>query len=110
MILDKSLEQYKENLIVLTGNLYGEVPSKILNIGERQAEDSLLWWKKQFQDDLYIELMRHDQENETRANKVLLSLSKKHNIPVVASNNTYYTNKEDANAHDILLCLKDGEK
>ena len=109
--IDKYIvEQYKENLIVLTGNLYGEVPSKILNIGERQAEDSLLWWKKQFQDDLYIELMRHDQENETRANKVLLSLSKKHNIPVVASNNTYYTNKEDANAHDILLCLKDGEK
>ena len=109
--IDKEIvEKYKDNLIVLTGNLYGEVPSKILNIGERQAEDALVWWKKIFKNDLYIELMRHNQEDEKRVNKGLLSLSSKHNIPVVASNNTYYTKKEDANAHDILLCLKDGEK
>ena len=54
--------------------------------------------------------MRHQQENEIRVNKTLLAFSKKHNISIVATNNTYYTNKEDANAHDILLCLKDGEK
>ena len=104
------VEQYKENLIILTGNLYGEVPSKILNIGERQAEEALLWWKNLFKSDLYIELMRHDQEDEKRVNKGLIALSIKHNVSVVASNNTYYTNQEDANAHDILLCLKDGEK
>lgn len=40
--------------MVLTGNLYGEVPSKVLNIGETQAEEALLWWKEQFGDDLYI--------------------------------------------------------
>jgi len=104
------IKKYKEDLIVLTGNLYGEVPSKILNVGEKQAEEALLWWKEQFQDDFYIELMRHGQEDEKIVNETLLKFSKKHNIKTVATNNTFYLNKEDANAHDILLCVKDGEK
>lgn len=109
--IDRSLiEQYKDDLIVLTGNLYGEVPSKILNLGERQAEEALLWWKEQFKDDLYIEIIRHEQEDEDRVNATLLNFSKKHNVKIVATNNTYYVNKKDAYAHDILLCVKDGEK
>ncbi|MBO3099138.1 DNA polymerase III subunit alpha [Gelidibacter pelagius] len=109
--IDKKLiQQYKEDLIVLTGNLYGEVPSKILNIGENQAEEALLWWKEEFGDDLYIELMRHNQEDENRVNPVLIDFARKHDIKLVATNNTYYSKKEDANAHDILLCVKDGEK
>lgn len=106
----KVIEQYKEDLIVLTGSIYGEVPSKILNIGEKQAEEALVWWKEQFGDDLYIEIMRHDQEDEKRVNTILVELAKKHEIKLVACNNTYYIAKEDANAHDILLCVKDGEK
>ncbi len=109
--IDKKLiEEYKDDLIVLTGNLYGEVPSKILNVGEKQAEEALLWWKEQFGQDLYVEVMRHDQEDEQRANAVLLELATKHDVKIVASNNTYYIHKEDANAHDILLCVKDNEK
>ena len=104
------VEAYKEDLIVLTGNLYGEVPSKILNVGERQAEEALLWWKDKFGADLYVELMRHNQEDEDRVNSVLINLAKKHAVKLVATNNTYYINQEDANAHDILLCVKDGEK
>ncbi|WP_435261415.1 DNA polymerase III subunit alpha [Tenacibaculum sp. nBUS_03] len=104
------IKKYKEDVIVLTGNLYGEVPSKILNVGEAQAEEALLWWKEQFGDNLYIELMRHGQEDEKVVNKTLIEFSKKHDIKVVASNNTFYLEKEDANAHDILLCVKDGEK
>jgi DNA polymerase-3 subunit alpha len=104
------IEKYKEDIIVLTGNLYGEVPSKILNIGEKQAEDALLWWKETFADDLYIELMRHGQEDEKIVNETLIAFSKKHDVKIIASNNTFYLNKEDANAHDILLCVKDGEK
>ena len=106
----KLIEQYKEDLIVLTGNTYGEVPSKILNIGDRQAEEALLWWHEQFREDLYIEVMRHGEEGEDRANEILIQFSKKHQIPLIATNNTYYTNKEEANAHDILLCVKEGEK
>ena len=109
--IDKKLiEQYKEDLICLTGNLYGEVPSKVLNVGEKQAEDALIWWKNTFDDDLYVELMRHNQENENRVNPVLIQLAKKHNVKLIASNNTYYIEQENANAHDILLCVKEGEK
>ncbi|WP_209402331.1 DNA polymerase III subunit alpha [Pseudozobellia sp. WGM2] len=109
--IDKSvIEQYKEDVIVLTGNLYGEVPGKILNVGENQAEEALIWWKQQFGDDLYIELMRHGQEDEDRVNQVLLQFADRHNVKIVATNNTYYCAKEDAEAHDILLCVKDGEK
>lgn len=109
--IDKQVvAQYKEDIMVLTGNLYGEIPSKVLNIGETQAEEALLWWKEQFGDDLYIEIMRHNQEDENRVNQVLIDFSRKHNVKLVATNNTYYIKKEDANAHDILLCVKDGEK
>ncbi|NRD19170.1 DNA polymerase III subunit alpha [Winogradskyella eckloniae] len=106
----KLIEKYKEDLICLTGNLYGEVPSKVLNVGENQAEEALLWWKETFQDDLYLEIMRHNQEDENRVNPVLIQFSKKHNVKLVATNNTYYVDQENANAHDILLCVKDGEK
>ncbi|KJD33794.1 DNA polymerase III subunit alpha [Tamlana nanhaiensis] len=109
--IDKKLiEQYKEDIIVLTGNLYGEVPSKVLNIGENQAEEALIWWKEQFGDDLYVEIMRHNQEDENRVNDTLVKLARKHDVKLVATNNTYYQKQTDANAHDILLCVKDGEK
>ncbi len=106
----KVIAQYKEDVIVLSGSLYGEVSSKILNIGESQAEEALLWWKEQFGEDFYLEIMRHGQEDEQRVNTVLVQLAEKHQVKLVACNNTYYIQKEDANAHDILLCVKDGEK
>ncbi len=109
--IDKNIiEQYKDDVIVLSGNLYGEIPNKILNVGEAQAEEALLWWKEQFGNDFYLEIMRHDQENENHVNNVLIGFSKKHNVKLIASNNTFYTKEEEAEAHDILLCVKDGEK
>lgn len=109
--IDKVLiEQYKQDLIVLSGGLSGEIYSKILNVGTKQAEEALLWWKETFGDDFYIELIRHNQSDENQANNTLLELSKKHNIPVVATNNTFYINESDAGTHDILLCIKDGTK
>jgi DNA polymerase III subunit alpha len=104
------IKQYKEDIIVLSGSLYGEIPNKVLNLGENQAEEALLWWKEQFGDDLYIELMRHNQEDENRVNSSLIDLARKHNVKMVATNNSFYINKQDANAHDILLCVRDGEK
>ncbi len=106
----KIIEQYKEDVIVLSGNMYGEIPSKILNIGEKQAEEALLWWKTTFGEDFYLELNNHQQENEQHVNEVILAFSKKHNIKVIATNNTFYLNKNDAESHDILLCVKEGEK
>ena len=104
------VESYKDDLIVLSGNLNGEISSKLLNVGENQAEEALLWWKNQFGEDFYLELMRHGQEDEDRINPVIIKFSKKHNVSLIATNNTYYLDKTEANAHDILLCVKDGEK
>ena len=109
--IDKAIiEKYKDNLIALSGNSYGEIPSLILNVGEKQAEEALLWWKGIFGEDFYLELNDHNQENERHVNEVLLEFSHKFGVKVVATNNTYYLNKDDAEAHDILLCVKDGEK
>ena len=109
--IDKKLiENFKEDLIVLSGNLFGEIPNKILNLGENQAEEALIWWKQQFGSDFYIEVMRHNQEDENRVNESLIALAKKNDIKIVATNNTFYLDKNDANAHDILLCVRDGEK
>lgn len=109
--IDKAvIEQYKDDILVLSGNLYGEISSKLLNLGEKQAEEALLWWKSQFGEDFYIELMRHNQEDEDIVNISLIALARKHEVKVIATNNTYYINKKDANAHDILLCVKEGEK
>src|SRR5690606_20288442 len=109
--IDRSvIEQYKEDVMVLSGNLYGEIPSKVLNIGETQAEEALLWWKEQFGEDFYIELMRHGQEDEDRVNQTLIQLARKQHVKLMATKNTYDVSKDNAHAHDILLCVKDGEK
>lgn len=108
--IDKNvIQQYKEDLIVLSGNLYGEIPNMILNLGEAQAEEALLWWKEQFGEDFYLEVMRHGQENENRVNSTLIRFSEKHKVKLVATNNTYYLNRSDAESHDLLLCVKDSE-
>jgi DNA polymerase-3 subunit alpha len=109
--IDKDIiEKYKDNLIVLSGNLHGEIASKILNIGEKQAEEALVWWKETFGNDFYLEIMRHDLESEDHVNDVIKHFSEKHQVKVVATNNTFFINKEDAEAQDILLCVKEGER
>ena len=106
----KIIENYSDDLIVLSGDKYGEISSKILNVGERQAEESLAWWKSNFKDDYYLELTRHGEDEDDILNQTIIKFSKDHNIKIVATNSTKYIDKEDANAHDILLCVKDGEK
>ena len=109
--VDKNIvKNYREGLIVLSGDKYGEISSKILNVGERQAEESLEWWKSTFNDDYYLELTRHGIDEDEILNQTLIKFSNDHDIKIVATNSTKYINKEDANAHDILLCVKDGEK
>ena len=108
--IDKGLiEQYHDDIIVLSGNSYGEIPNLILNVGEKQAEDSLIWWKNLFQDDFYIEINRLNIESEDRLNQLLVDLANKHGVKIIASNNTFYLEQKDAVAHDILLCVKDNE-
>lgn len=108
--IDKEvLKQYKSDLIVLSGATTGEIPYLILNVGTTQAEEALKWWHDEFGDDFYLELNRHQLEEENHVNQVLLEFAAKYNIKYVAANNTYYNEKEGAEAHDILLCVKEGE-
>ncbi|MCH8554467.1 MAG: DNA polymerase III subunit alpha, partial [Schleiferiaceae bacterium] len=109
--IDKeAVVQHKENLMVTTGGLLGEVPYLILNVGEKQAEEAFVWWKEQFGDDFYVELLRHGLPEEDHVNQVLLGFAKKYNVKYFAANNSFYLDKNDANAHDLLLCVKDGER
>ncbi len=109
--VDKTIiEELKENLIVLSGGLNGEIPKKILNEGIEKAEEAFIWWHEQFGDDFYVELTRHGLEEERIVNAKLLEFCTKYGVKYIASNNTYYLNQADAQAHDVLLCVKDGEK
>jgi DNA polymerase III subunit alpha len=108
--IDKELLlTYKKDLIATTGGLWGEIPYLILNVGDTQAEEAFVWWKTQFGEDFYVELNRHGIPEEERVNEVLLQFAAKYGVKYFAANNTYYNHKADANAHDILLCVKDGE-
>lgn len=108
--IDKDLlVQYKSDLICFTGSLQGEIPSLILNVGESQAEEAFLWYKEQFGDDFYVELNRHNLPEEDHVNEILLNFARKHNVKYFAANSNYYLDKKAAEAHDILLCVKDGE-
>lgn len=108
--IDKyDLVQYKQELICTTGGLWGEVPYLILNVGETQAEEAFLWYKEQFGSDFYAELNRHGLPEEDHVNEILLRFCQKHKVKYIAANNTYYTRKDQAEAHDVLLCVKDAE-
>jgi DNA polymerase-3 subunit alpha len=108
--IDKALvEEYKQDLIATTGSLASEVPHLILNVGEKQAEEAFKWWHNLFGEDFYVELNRHGIPEEDHVNEVLLRFAEKYNVKYFAANQSYYLDKEEANAHDVLLCIKEGE-
>ena len=108
--IDRALvEEYKENLVVLTGGLFSEVPSLFLNVGDKQAENAFVYWKETLGDNFYAELNRHGIEEEGVVNSFLLEMCEKHNVKYVAANNTFYTTKAQSEAQDILLCVKDAK-
>lgn len=108
--IDKALvQEYKQDLIAITGSLSSEIPHLILNVGEKQAEEAFRWWHEQFGEDFYIELNRHGIPEEDHVNKTLLRFAEKYQVKYFAANESYYLDKEEANAHDVLLCIKEGE-
>ena len=75
--IDKSvLLEHKEDLIVLSGGLRGEVQHLYLNVGETQARAALEWWHEHFGDDFYLELNRHGLDEENHVNLQLLKYAK----------------------------------
>lgn len=105
-----SLVQYKSDLIATTGGLGGEIPSLILNVGEKQAEEAFVWWKEQFGDDFYAELIDHGLPEEKHVNETLLRFCETHGVKYFASNNVYYLEQKDAEAQKILMCVKENAR
>lgn len=109
--IDKELVlQYHEGLIATTCCLGASVPRTILQKGEEEGEKEFKWWLELFGEDYYVEFQRHDIPEQVKVNDVLVKLARKYNVPIIASNDSHYVDQEDANAHDILLCINTGEK
>lgn len=109
--IDKELVQkYHKGLIATTCCIGAEVPQAILNRPEGEAEELFKWWLDLFGSDYYVELQRHGMREQEQVNQVLLQFAKKYNVPIIASNDSHYVNREDALPHDILLCLNTGAR
>jgi DNA polymerase III subunit alpha len=108
--IDKEiLLKYHKGLIATTCCIGAEVPQAILKQGEEEAEKLFRWWLDLFGEDYYVELQRHNMEEQEKVNAVLLKFAKKYNVKIIASNDSHYIDQEDFNAHDILLCVNTGE-
>ncbi|MFA9397515.1 MAG: DNA polymerase III subunit alpha [Clostridiaceae bacterium] len=103
------LKLHSEGLIALSACLAGEVQSHISNRKMEEATETALFYKDCFKDGFYLELQYHKIEEQLHVNEELIKLSKKLDIPLIASNDVHYINKEDAKAHDILLCIQTGK-
>lgn len=115
------LERYHEDLIVCSACIAGEVPAKVLRNDIAGAREAIEWHKRVFGDDYYLELQRHEVKDpsiranretfplQQKANKVLMELAQEYGIKVVCTNDAHFVDKENAEAHDHLLCLSTGK-
>lgn len=100
------LKEHKEGLIILSGCLQGLLAQTALNKGEEAAVKLALQYRDTFgPENYYIEIMDHGIPAEQAALKVLLEVSKKTGIPLVATNDCHYEKREDWQAHDIHICI-----
>ena len=100
------LEQYGSGLIALSACMAGEVPKALMEGRLDDAREAALWHKKTF-DGYYLEIQRHPSIAELdRLNSMVLELAQELDIPIVATNDLHYTRREDAEAHDVLLCIQ----
>ena len=115
------LEKYHEGLIVCSACIAGEVPDKILKGDIAGAREAIEWHQRLWGDDYYLELQRHEVKDphqranretfplQQRANKVLQELAAEYGIKLVCTNDAHFVDKDNAEAHDHLLCLATGK-
>ena len=114
----RELEKYHEGLICASACLGGEIPRLIQSDRLEEAEEALLWHKKVFGEDYYLELQLHKAtveranheayEKQCIVNEKLVELSRKHNVPLICTNDVHFVDESDAEAHDRLICLSTG--
>jgi len=103
----KILEQYHENIIAMSSCIQGEIAQKILKDSKKATKESLYRYLDIFgRDNFFLEVQNHGIKDELIVIKGMIGLSKQEGIPVVATNDAHYLTKEDAKAHDILLCVQ----
>jgi len=106
--IDKEiLKEHSNGLIALSACLKGEISQCILQKNIKKAKEVALDFKDIFgEDNFYLELQKNGIPEQEIVNDNLLKISQELSIPVVASNDIHYINKEDARAHEILLCIQ----
>ena len=113
------LEKYSEGLIASSACLGGEIHKKVENGDLSGAEKSIMWFKRVFGDDFYIELQRHKTdkpnadystyEKQSIQNEELIKLARKTNTKIIASNDVHFVEEEHGEAHERLICLSTGK-
>lgn len=109
--IDKELlEKYHDGLICCSACLAGEISQAILKGDMQKAEESAMWFKNLFGEDYYLEVQANSLREQLLVNQQLISMSKKLNIPLVATNDSHYLRKEDYYNHEVLLCVQTGKR
>jgi len=108
--IDKELLlKHKEGLIVLSACLQGEV-AYLCGVNKmEEAKAAAAWYAEQFPGSYYIELQENALAEQDVANRRLMEIARELDLPLVATNDCHYLNKEDARAHEILLCIQTGK-
>ncbi len=105
------LEKYHEGIIALSACLAGEIPRNILKRENAKAKEAAIRMDKIFgHGNFFLELQDHGIPEQRTVNNTLLALSDELDIPLVATNDCHYTYADDAEAHDLLLCIQTGKK
>lgn len=109
--IDKELlRSYSKGLIALSSCLAGEIPTYILQGNIDKARNAIFEYLDIFGNDFYLEIQDNGLPEQKIVNNILISLSKELDVPLVATNDVHYLNKEDSELHDILLCIQTGSK
>ena len=109
--IDKEiLEKYHEGLLCCSACIGGEVAQNILRNDFEEAKKVALWHKNIFGEDYYLEVQANTMPNQILVNQKLVELSRKLDIPLVATNDAHYLKKEDSYNHEVLLCIQTGKK
>ena len=100
------LSGHHEGLIALSACLAGKIPQYILSGSMEEAEKTALEFKSIFGDDFYLEIQNHDLDDERRVAYGIKLISEKLNIPMVATNDVHYVNRDDSENQAILMCIQ----
>lgn len=101
------LKKYSKGIIALSACLAGEVQSCILENNYREAVATALKYREIFgEDNFFLEMQDHGMKEQQIINNALIKISAETGIPLVATNDLHYINKEDAKFHDVLLCIQ----